>query len=1365
MLTLEAFLDLFLKEESASTPSHEEKPRVATAFAGKGFQRQQRPHQIAAAPTQPLGRLLMASLGLPAPQEVDASRIILSGNPASKFLPQRAYFWKKTSATHHYTLLFELEYKGLEILQDHLFQPQRAEGRLEDALHRMIQYFQEGFAKKGDKRTAEIEQGSPEETLILVSIRDDREDTEKPTQLVCFGTKSNKTAGLETFQISDAPRQWASENKPLAEEHLTRLYHRHITKLNTSAWQDAFITGEERDAAEKLLSTCSQSPLCAKEIQDKTIDLFKYIAKNFGRRGQQPKLRFEELPNDHLIGADPQHVKKKDFINHLAGLSILDANDRLLGYIVYCLDNEREALQLNKLLSEHNAFHNVLVIHPQDDQTHFKLWQGRKPLEGKLTKQGAQFVGAGEVIQLISRFFVVSKSKVKSPKQLAEELAYRARYIRQIVLVEITREKNAPKKEKKPVLDLYQLFDQALARQSEEEFADAYAQTIAYGLLSARWIARYATKTFSFSNVASLLPSTSPFLSSLFERLLHIPISSGLRWLIEDLISLLHRTAISEVFEDEERDPVIHFYEDFLDAYDASIRAARGVYYTPDEVVQYIVKTTHQLLIDDFGLPLGLADTTSWEDFAKQQGIEIPKGIDPKMPFVQILDPATGTGTFLKYTIEIIHDTMMQKWAGSAWKEDAQNALQRNQPQWQDYVHTSLLPRLYGFELMMAPYIVCHLRLGLLLEETGFLFQKNTDRLQIFLTNTLEKPIPMLEEMEKSLAQESRLADKIKHETPISILIGNPPYEREPNDPDKPHKGGWVRGNSSEKRPLLDDYIEPVREIGKGGLLRNIYNLYVYFWRWATWKVFEKGSQKGIIGLITPSSFLRGDGFAGIRKHFRELANKLWIVDLEGDQRGSRTTENIFLIKTPVCITIIERCNTTTPTYLYQRILGTREEKLHHIQQMKKDSEWKSLPSEKINPFIDTTDSPFSQSPYLTNLFPWQSAGSKINRTWPIGENEITLKKRWAVFIASEEKKTLFKETRDRQVALSYKSAEHQTGDATPLADLPANHPPPVIANYGFRSFDKQKLLFDARLSDFIRYNLWYAYSPKQVYLTSLLSDVIGKGAAVTLSAYVPDLHYFCGRGGKDVIPLWRDPEATEPNVCKGVWDALNKAYARQVAPEDIFSYAYAVLANPGYVERFEEELQVPGPRLPLTKDAALFAEGALWGRKLIRLHTYGERFREKGDDFVLSGRAHLKTAIPLTAEDYPEKFSYDEKTEILTVGKGKIAGVGAEVFGFSVSGLEVVRSWLKYRMKKGAGKKSSPLDDIRPENWTEEMTRELLELLWVLEQSLAMYPALDAWFERVLEGDLFTERELPKPTESEQKEPKIERKAQGKLL
>ncbi len=294
------------------------------------------------------------------------------------------------------------------------------------------------------------------------------------------------------------------------------------------------------------------------------------------------------------------------------------------------------------------------------------------------------------------------------------------------------------------------------------------------------------------------------------------------------------------------------------------------------------------------------------------------------------------------------------------------------------------------------------------------------------------------------------------------------------------------------------------------------------------------------------------------------------------------------------------------------------------------------------------------------------------------------------------------------------------------------------------------------------RPELWRAYSPNQIYLTSLLTGILGEGPGAMVSGYVPDKHHFRGSfGGRDVIPLWRDAAATQPNVTGGLLETLSGEYGETVSPEDLFAYAYAVLGSPAFTESFSEELSIPGPRLPITKDNALFRRGADLGRWLVGLHTYGERFGGS----VPRGTARIEKAIPDTPEGYPEDYSYDEQNRTLRVGEGEIRPVNPEVYNYNVSGLEVVKSWLGYRRKNPTGRRSSPLDEIRPERWTGDMTRELLQLLWVLEATVDKEPELAALLEEIIASEVFTAEELSEPTDEERKPPRLQTEASQDTL
>ncbi|MBK6918551.1 MAG: hypothetical protein IPH07_14245 [Deltaproteobacteria bacterium] len=596
------------------------------------------------------------------------------------------------------------------------------------------------------------------------------------------------------FTLREEVRDW---DRPLAEEHLDQLFSRHFEKLASGAkWQDAFITGAERKKIKDLLAVCTQGSLLGiaeEELRKKLRDVLDEIAGSFGihrkSANQNRRLDMIELPVNHGIGADPVESQKPGFKNPLQGVRIYDRNERLLGFIVYVASTKAKVEPLRAALANNNHFHNVLVIYPDSAEPELELWQGGTPLRGRLTRgpKRTQFDGEGGVVQLLSRFFVVSKSAIEKPKQLAEELAWRAQHLKALAVEELEKEIEAGNN-KGPLKKLFDTFNAALATLTVAKFADAYAQTITYGMLAARWISSGESPLFTRKNLKDLLPETSAFLKDLFNKLVNYNFDKNLTWLLDDITSLLARTRVAQVFQDEKRDPSIHFYEDFLDAYDPQVRKDQGVYYTPDEVVSYIVRTAHASLQNDFGLPLGLADTTTWAAFAKAKKLAVPDGVDPKAPFVQVLDPALGTGTFLLRVIEVIHETMQVEFKKQGLDDEAVRKA------WVSYVRKDLLPRINGFELMMAPYIVSHLRLGLALQETGASRSPRTTAC-VFLTNTLEMHTPSAALVHREhVAEEAKEAERVKKEAAISVIIGNPPYEREPAENAGNHKGGWVRG-------------------------------------------------------------------------------------------------------------------------------------------------------------------------------------------------------------------------------------------------------------------------------------------------------------------------------------------------------------------------------------------------------------------------------------------------------------------------------------------------------------------------------------------------------------------------------------------
>lgn len=888
----------------------------------------------------------------------------------------------------------------------------------------------------------------------------------------------------------------------------------------------------------------------------------------------------------------------------------------------------------------------------------------------------------------------------------------------------------------------------------DAKFADAYAQTVTYAMLLARLSG--ATK-LNPTEAAKTLDKNNGLLAQTLKLLGHDDarkeLAVGFEMLQRSLEALNPKN-----FLKSKPDLWLYFYEDFLAAYDPKLRKDYGVYYTPREVVELQVRLVSELLEERFDKKLGFADDG-----------------------VVFLDPAVGTGT---YPI-------------AAVKHGLEKVRKRSGPGAVPARARQMAENMHGFEVLVGPYAVAHLRLTQALEgamndakaAAGDPEEKLGKRLSIYLADTLGSPnfAPPggFDLTHKALTEEHEAARKVKQGGDVLVCLGNPPYDRERRNDDgtKANKGGWVRfGDKGQGRvtraddakeqsiiesPIFEDFLKPARDAGKGLNLQVIFNDYVYFWRWALWRMFETQSCGGIISFITASSYLVGPGFVGVREVMRRNFDELWIIDLGGDNLGARKTPNVFSIQIPVAIALGIRGskqNFDIPAKVrYAKIeANSREEKLAILSGKEDLSKfnWLDCSDNWQAPFMPTSQGAYFDWPRIVDLFPYHTAGAVFYRSWPIGETEAVLGARWERLrnAKSQDRKTLFKESRDRKIAHTVAQHDLSGHGEPPIRDLTPSTQRPKTVRYGYRSFDRHFAFYDFRVGDFIRPSLSRLYGEKQTFIVCPDTLICGHGAICSASADLPDQHYFRGSfGGKDVIPLYRDAAGAEPNVTVGLLTALGDAYGTTPDAEDLAAYVYALLGGQSYTRRFWNELETPGPRVPLTKNGATFAEAAALGRKMIWLHTYAERFQgvDRGDE-VPQGKATTIKGVSADPMHYPVEYTYDESRHEIVVGDGRFGPVLPQVWEFEVSGLKVVQSWLGYRMKKRAGKKSSPLDDIRPERWSARMSDEFLELLWVLEATLAMEPALEEALEKVVGGSCFAATDLPIPTPEE-------RKAQGK--
>ncbi len=949
---------------------------------------------------------------------------------------------------------------------------------------------------------------------------------------------------------------------------------------------------------------------------------------------------------------------------------------------------------------------------------------------GDVTSDGARAINKANVdnlIELIRDFMLWQPTVPRNPKELAQLLAPLCLLLRSDVLEALPDPES-------PLSILFKNWQTYLfADASDFEFADAYAQTMVYALLLAR---QNGLASITIDQAVSNLRTGHRLLSDTLKLLGDLDAREVIATSI-DVIERIIQAVDSSIFASG-GDPWLYFYEEFLAAYDNNLRKQRGVYYTPIEIIQAQVGLVNQLLTQYFKAPYGM--------------------VDPK---VVTLDPATGTGTYLLTALQ-----------------ESLNLVDRDRGKGLRTQYASFAAQnMHAFELLVGPYAVAHLRFSQAIAAEKA--QLPADGVHVYLSDTLDSPNnappQQLTLVLKSLSQEQKRVAKVKQSTEVLVCIGNPPYNRQIIDEEQQdkveRKGGWVRFGSKHEPPIFNSFTQPVIDAGKGGHLKNIYNDYVYFWRWAMWKVFEQpqSQQGGVISFITASSYLRGPGFAGMRQHMRQIFDELWLIDLGGDNIGARKTENVFAIETPVVIAVGVRYTSPKPTQPatvhYCCIEGTTEEKLAQIAKVKQFSDlvWEACGTGWFDPFIPAASGAYATWPKITDLFPWQISGMQYKRTWPIAANQSTIQRRWEYFIKAENKAELFSETRDRKVDKLYGTLTDKTTRLPALRRLTDPKIPITIEQIGYRSFDRQWAIVDNRVGDFLRPDLHTANSEHQIYFTSLLTDVLGSGSAAVISHLIPDMHYFRNRGGKDVIPLWRDAAASQANVPAGLLDHLASELGFELNALDLMAYCYTLLASPTYTARFESELRTPGPRIPITSDGELFRTAVSLGKRLIWLHSYGQRCVPSDQPKGIVPRGQVRCDAGTSQSEYPNVYHYDEQQQQLTIGtSGVFSHVRPEVFNFSVSGLKVVQSWLGYRMAEPAGRSSSPLDKILPERW--EFDDELLELLWLLDHTIDLQPQLAELLEHVLNSPLLLADDLPEPSDLERAAPKPIKQTQTKM-
>lgn len=914
--------------------------------------------------------------------------------------------------------------------------------------------------------------------------------------------------------------------------------------------------------------------------------------------------------------------------------------------------------------------------------------------------------------------FTGYREAIRSAKALSARMAEVAQDVRDEVrgMYEVETEGG-------PIRALYKdVREQLLGDLTPCRFADVYAQTMVYGLLTAR-IAH--PEEFKAEQSVSALKFDNEFLDAIYSRFRDdsdgvIDVDElGLNELAEELAATDVDELLADFGADNQRDdPVVYFYEEFLAQYDPDQRRDLGAFYTPLPVVRYIVKTVDDAL-KSFGLPLGVADSTTWAEYVQAHPeIEIPKHAEPEDAVVSMFDPANGTGTFLV------------EWLRQARRNAGTDG------------EAAALAHASAVEISLASYAVSHLKVSLDISEQ----LRERARLPIFLGDTLGAKHPhVIEALADPISTEGAYADEVKYDWNHSVLIGNPPYDRV----ESLGTGGFITAlQDGSSRSLFDDIFDDAKKHVIFSAHASLYNLYVYFWRWAIWKVFEENTGPAVVSMITASSWLDGPGFLGLRRLAREVADEITVIDLHGDNKGTRKDENVFDIESPVAIvTLIRhgRGDRSKPAPIrYASYWGARADKLDALTNLatgKATLDTAYASDDWHSPLIPTAGgADWAAYPKVTDLFPWQQPGSMISRTWPVAPSASLLEERWKQFVA-----TSVPDERLRYFVPSKtgRSIATKVPGMARLIDLKPGDGHQPIVRFGMRSFDRQWTFEDPRLAKTESPSLWESLSSKQVFLTTMTTTSLGGGPAATLTTAVPDKHHFRGSyGGKDVVPLYRNANGT-PNADQAALKVVSDRLGVKVTVEQLFAYVFGVLGGTDYTERFHEALETPGPRVPLTDDAALFARMVHHGARLIWLQTFGERFGAGAFSATGISWETEPSRIPCTKSD----IKYDAVTESLQVADGVLAGVPSDVWGFEVSGMTVIPKWLGYRMGKPAGRAASsdsPLDHMRPSTWAPEWSTELIEIVAALRETLRMRPDGVAILEEILDGTLIAASELP---------------------
>ena len=957
---------------------------------------------------------------------------------------------------------------------------------------------------------------------------------------------------------------------------------------------------------------------------------------------------------------------------------VWDGQSQIVGYIEAkhptkrYLDEIESSEQLKRYLE---AYPNILLTNFFEFRLYRNgvLWD--KPVkisDYDLSKKLPEFPVVQheeDLIRLLTFFFDFSLPRVTHPRTLAEILAYKSGIMRDYVVVPTLEED-----QNNYFAWLYQSFQKHLIKDlTFRDFADLFSQTFTYGLFIAKY--QYEVQQTLFGKKVSNLPFTTKtaydfiqknfgILREVFKVVSTQDMPANLKVIVDDIVDILNHTDIYKLLNtgSGKRDPIFHLYETFLLKYDKERKKQLGVFYTPLEVVSYIVNSTHALLKDNklFNASDGLASYNS-NSLEKS---------------VTLLDPAVGTGTFFVEAIEKAIEEVKGKYS--------------NSPDYiAKFIRDHILSHFFAFEILIAPYVVSHLKVLFSLTKDGFEFT-NSDSLKIFLTNTLEfhrkETSGFAGFFEQTLVTEQENALEVKNKTPILIVIGNPPYSvSSQNEVDPETSFGKFYESYKEKvrreerniQPLSDDYIK--------------------FLAFAHWKVKQSG--KGIVGMITNNSYLDGLIHRDMRQKLLEDFDLIYILNLHGDAKRPQKTkdgkndENVFDIRQGVAISLFVKPEKSVPKQAkYAELIGQRETKYQYLENHNvSNTNWQEI--QPIDPYWYFVPKDFKNTGIynrfteIINIFSENSVGVVSGCDGLLTDiDRLNLKRKLEILLNPELK----------QVTLDSTVGEHNrkiSSDTKKKLSLIKNIEENKLQSYAYRPFDNRYIYFDKSIIQRLRTPL----------SETLINDNIALNVTRQLLS-LPFHHAFISKHASDkcfvslksreatyFFPLWlyetdkkpdsqqsllddsQAPSGKTSNIKQDFLKLLSSAYKQTVSPEEVFYYIYAVLYSNLYRKKFEEFLKIDFPKIPFTKDYTLFCQVSNTGKELADLHLLNSPLLN-----------NLVTKFEGGDGEFVKKWHYDNKLKRIYINdKQYFTNVDTDVWNYFIGGYQVLDKWLKDRKGK----------------------------------------------------------------------------------